>query len=207
MYTIVIINAIKMLNDFKSYYTYVVREGYKMISIYTIISEARIPDQLKLYLNDSKAMEEFIDEEKISILEELTTYFYSLYTFDTPQYCAAVVSAFRKSKDVGSFYDFLKSVIEVELKLMTKEYSLNHNDYSVISSSHFNNVFKEASVLFIKSIEKISKKEEVNLALIYIFSGKINLILDITNELHFYKLKETADYIISESRNTNNSNI
>lgn len=170
-----------------------------MTSIYTIISEARIPDQLKLYFNDSDAMKEHLDLEKIRVLEELTIYFYCIYTFDTPQYCAAVVSAFRRSKGVDSFYDFLKRVIELDLKLAPqRNFEDRNTELIFINRDSLNNLFKEATVLFIESIEKISKKETVNLPLIYKYLGKIDLIIWNTNELHFVKLKETAEYIISE---------
>lgn len=170
-----------------------------MISIYTIINEAKIPNQLKLYFNDSNAIREFLSEEKIRILEEVTIYFYSIYTFDTPQYCAAVVSAFKRSRDVDSFYYLLKSVIELDLQLTSKKRTSSSSDeYLFISRNSINNIFKEATVLFIESIEKISKNDAVNLSSIYTYLGKIDLILSYTNESYFIKLKETAEYIISE---------
>lgn len=174
------------------------------MSIYTIISEARIPDQLKLYFNDSDAIREFLSEEKIRILEEVTIYFYCIYTFDTPQYCAAVVSAFKRSKDVDSFYSFLKRVIELDLKLTSKENIANSNEeYLFIGRNSINTVFKEATVLFIESIERISNNDTVNLPLIYAHLGKIELIMKYTNESHFFKLRETAEYIISACTGTN----
>ncbi|WP_282020915.1 MULTISPECIES: hypothetical protein [Caryophanaceae] len=177
-----------------------------MISIYTIISEARIPDQLKLYFNDSNAIKEFLDEEKIRILEEVTTYFYSIYTFDTPQYCAAVVSAFKRSKDVDSFYSLLKGVIELDLQLTSKKRIASSSDeYLFISRNSINTVFKDATVLLIESIEKLSINNTVNLPLIYAYLGKIDLILSYTNESHFIKLKETAEYIISECNQASNT--
>lgn len=93
----------------------------------------------------------------------------------------------------------MKKVVENSIDLKTRHSNHQNNKYYIqIEKSIIDTTFKKATSTFINNIDNLLAKEDIALSSMYKNIGKLELILEITNDEYIEKLKSSGEMLVSE---------
>lgn len=164
-----------------------------------LIKELTIPKQLKEYLTNSKYALEYLNEQLLNDIEELYVYYLSLYTIDNAQFSEQVIMTLKRTKDLDSYYFYLKKVLDTNLLLGERETNIykDSKDYINIEQRIFDDILRGATSNFIRSIDRIYNSEKnIDMEQTYKFVGKLELINDLVDDKYYEGLLDSGNKVI-----------
>src|SRR5699024_9021225 len=152
--------------------------------INTLVIDSGLPSQLKEYFTTSKIIKDVLTSETIKEIEDLYIFYHSLYYFDTSEFSAYTITSLKRTKDIKSFYFYLKKVIDTNLELKSKDESIYTLREALLTGDEFlDKLFKGVFINFGTSVYKISDNDtNIDLFSTYKDLGKMELIIDLTND-------------------------
>lgn len=171
-----------------------------MDEINSFVSESELPNQLKEYFITSKIIRDVLTIGTLKEIEDLYIFYQSLYYFDTSEFSAYTITSLKRTKDIKSFYFYLKKVIDTNLELKSKDESnYTLRDALFTGSEFIDKLFKSVFTAFGTSVYKISDNDtDIDIFSIYKNLGKMELILDLTNDNDYRKLLQTGKGILDD---------
>lgn len=145
-----------------------------------------------------------LSEDAIKEIEELYVFYSALYTFDTSEFSAYTITSLKRCQDLDSFYFYLKKVIDTNLELKSRDKVFNNgNEKAVIEKNVVNRAFKEVAVNFIKFVDQIHNKEDIDMVQLFKHLGKLEVINELIDDNFYRKLLHDAKVIIHRSNKNN----
>ena len=175
------------------------KEAINLDEINSLVCDSELPNQLKEYLITSKIIKEVLTIDAIKEIEDLYIFYHSLYYFDTSEFSAYTITSLKRTKDVKSFYYYLKKVIDTNLELKSKdESSYTLRDALFTGSEFIDNLFKDVFMDFGNSVIKIKDHNiDIDLFRTYKNLGKMELIYDLTKDSDYNQLLRAGKSILN----------
>lgn len=167
------------------------------------ILKLNLPDELINYLSSSERIADKLYVSVLKDIEDLYLLYSNIYNFKSSQFCTASIIAIEKVNKLETFHYFLKRILEDNVEVTEKNTAtLDNNsedyEYIKIKTVKFEKVSKEAEEIFIDLVDKMYKKEAIELSKVLESFGKMEVLLELSFNEYHKKLLEAGRRVMNQ---------